>query len=390
MVLIRDARWIVCWFAGALVAALPLVSQDFEPLYREALALREARSGAESAEAALSRLDLALYLVEQGGEAEPLLEQAYRTLEEAGVEPERRAAALEAWAGLRLGQGDGKGAAALLRKAASLRPLGPARAATLGRLAELTRLQGDPEEAARLYRLALESGRSGEVLRGLAVTLEELGAYDEAERAHEQALEAQRRELGDLDPQVALTLNSLGLLAAQRGDSTLARERLREALRVFEGALGPRSAEAATALDNLGNVARQAGDYPDAERSLTRALAIRRAALGAGHPDTAMTLNNLGGLYHVEGRLDEAEALYRESVEARRAAFGAGDAVAAETLYNLGHLLRQKGDVEGARETFAEALGVLEQAYGTDDPFVGELRKSLEGVAPAGRSGSSP
>jgi tetratricopeptide (TPR) repeat protein len=378
------------------LACTSLAAQDaleFEPLYRKALSLREERFGPEDSRTAVSRLELGLYLAAQGvnEEAETLIEQAYEVLAGAQpADPQRVAVALETWAELRLGRGDGAGAAALLNQELSLLdPTAAARGDVLERLATLTRLQGDLDEAQSLYREALLLGRTASRLRSLAIVLEAKGAASEAEQLHREALAIQRVELG-ADPETALTLNSLGLLAAARQDWTAAVSYFTEARELFERTLGPESPEAATAIDNLGNIRRATGDFTDAERLLKTALSIRQRVLGPTDPDTASTLNNLAGLYHVQGRLADAEPLYRASIAARTAAFGPSDTAAAETLCNLAHLLRQKGDLEAARQAFQTALDILEKAYGSADPFVGEIRKALAALDPNGRSGSLP
>jgi tetratricopeptide (TPR) repeat protein len=382
--------------ALALAACASLAAQDapeFASLYRKALALREQQLGPQHPKTVESRLDLGLYLAAQGAneEAETLIEQAYAALAEAQPpNPQRAAVALASWADLRLRQGDGAGAEALLKQQLSLlEPTAAVRGEVWERLATLKRLQGDLDEAQALYRQALQSGRIASRLRNLAVVLEAQGATAEAEQLHREALALQRVELG-ADPETALTLNSLGLLAAARQDWTAAATYFVESRDLFAQTLGPQSAETATAIDNLGNVRRATGDFDDAENLLQTALSIRRQALGPNDPDTAATLNNLAGLYHVQGRLADAEPLYRASMAARTEAFGPADAVAAETLYNLAHLLRQKGESAAARQSFETALNILEAAYGASDPFVGEIRKALAGLDPKGRNGSLP
>lgn len=375
----------------------PKAAEDpggFEPIYRRAVRLREASLGPTDPRTAQSRLALAYYLAEHGrrAEAEKLLERAYGDLSaSAEADPATIAEALERWAELRLDQGDGAGAEALLRKALPLRRDGdPVAANALDRLASLRGLQGDLDGAEALYRQALEAERSGERLRSLAAVMEAQGDAPQAERLYTEALEAQTTEAaGALDPQMALTLNSLGLLAFQRNDLAAAVSHFEQALAIFEQTLGPRTPEAATALDNLGNAQRAAGAFEEAEKHLQAALAIRQQALPQHHPDTAATLNNLAGLYHVQGRLDKAEPLYRSSITSRREAFGAADPVAAETLYNLGYLLYQTARTDDSRKAFEESLTILEEAYGPADSFVGEVRKALGAITSAG-SNESP
>jgi len=353
----------------------------FEPLYREALARREASLGAENPQTAQSLVDLALFLNEheRPGEAEPLLRRTIRVLEKLDSR-EQLASVLVNLADVRLAQGEGEDAEQLLRKGLALRQGTAGVGEILDRLTALLRLQGDLDEAEVLSRRALSAGRTAERLRGLAVSIEPRGKTEEAATLHREALALQEREFGPIHPQVALTLNSLALLHVGAGEFDAAAPLLERALATFAQTLGPESAEAATALDNLGNVRRAQRDFPAAEKLLLRALDIRRKALGEEHPDTAVTCNNLAGLYHVQGKLDLAEPLYRTAIAIRERQLGENDQDTAQALYNLGHLLRQKGDRAAAAAAFSRALAAAEATLGANDPFTRDVRASLAAV----------
>ncbi len=350
----------------------------FEPLYREALSRREAKFGAEDPRTVQSLIDLALFLKEQDRprEAEPLLRRAEAILEEHDSTADLSRVVVNL-AEVRLVQGAGDEAEALLRKALALRGGEAGAGEVLDRLTALLRLKGDLHAAETLSRRALSFGRTAERLRGLAVTLEAQGKAEEAEALHRETLELQQQQLGPVHPQVALTLNSIALLKVDAGDFDAAMELLERALTIFEQTLGADSAEAATALDNLGNVRRSQRDFPAAESLLRRALDIRRKALGEDHPDTAASYNNLAGLYHIQGKLDEAEPLYRRAVTIREQQLGKNHPDTAQALYNLGHLLRQKGEIPAAVEAFSQALAGAEATLGADDPLTQDIRNSL-------------
>ena len=363
--------------------AIPLAAQNaarFEPLYREALARREASLGSEDPQTIQSLVDLAVFLNERKrpAEAEPLLRRAVAALEKLESH-ENLATAIVNLADIRLARG-GEDAEHLLRRALALREGAAGSGEILDRLTALLRLKGELDEAEGLSRRALSFGRTAERLRGLAVTLEPLGKGEEAVALHREALALQEREFGPAHPQVALTLNSIALLEFSGGDVEAAEPLFERALAIFEQTLGPESPEAATALDNLGNVRRAQRDYPAAEKLLLRALDIRRKTLGDDDSDTAVTCNNLAGVYHVQGKLDQAEPLYRQAVAIRKEQFGENDPDTAQTLYNLGHLLRQKGDFPAAIEALSRALAAAEATLGPGDPFTKDIRASLAAI----------
>ncbi|MCK1822297.1 tetratricopeptide repeat protein [Streptomyces sp. XM83C] len=114
------------------------------------------------------------------------------------------------------------------------------RAQILCRLGEAHLETGDLAAAEEAFGRAMESIRAvgdpvGEVyaLRGLAVTRQRQGAYEEAAGMLERAMDIAERAQERLA--VGRIRLALGELAAERGDSARASEHLTRALRVFEG-----------------------------------------------------------------------------------------------------------------------------------------------------------
>ena len=87
----------------------------------------------------------------------------------------------------------------------------------------------------------------------------------------------------------------------------------KKALEVAEKNVGPYHPDVATSLNNLGLLYDTQGQYAQAEPLYKRALAIREKELGPDHPDVATSLNNLAALYRTEGQYVQAEPLYKVS-----------------------------------------------------------------------------
>jgi tetratricopeptide (TPR) repeat protein len=68
------------------------------------------------------------------------------------------------------------------------------------------------------------------------------------------------------------------------------------ALSILEGALGPDHPDVATSLNNLGLLYQNLGQYSAAESLYKRSLAIKERVLGPNHLDVSATLNNLANL----------------------------------------------------------------------------------------------
>jgi serine/threonine protein kinase len=144
----------------------------------------------------------------------------------------------------------------------------------------------------------------------------DLGEYRKAQPHLEAAVEVQRRELGEEDPQTLATMHHLGHCLYRR-------------------------------------------DRQEATGLLGRALELRRRVLGDDHDDTLFTARLAAACYGLEGRLEEAEQLLRRTLEARRRAFGDQHRETLVTMYWLAGHLARRGQLEEAE---ALATRCVEQA----------------------------
>ena len=186
---------------------------EAEPLYLQALDIRQRQSGEQHPSVATSLNNLALLYRAQGRyeEAEPLYLQA------------------------------------LALRRSLLGEQHPDVATSLNNLAGLYESQGRYEEAEPLYLQALALRRSllGEQhpdvatsLNNLAALYESQGRYEEAEPLYLQALALCRSLLGEQHPDVATSLNNLAVLYANQGRLTDAEPLLAQALERYQQLLG--------------------------------------------------------------------------------------------------------------------------------------------------------
>jgi non-specific serine/threonine protein kinase/serine/threonine-protein kinase len=156
--------------------------------------------------------------------------------------------------------------------------------------------------------------------------LQDQGKLDEAEKFYREALEGQRRVLGDDHEKTLSTINNMGsVLEAQR--------RFDEALVFHEEAL---------------------------ER--------KRRVLGEDHPVTISSLNNMGTILYKLGRKEEAEAYWRENLEKSRRVRGNDHIHTLIAINNMGFCLMNQGKLEEAEPLYREALERFRDRYGDDHP----------------------
>jgi tetratricopeptide (TPR) repeat protein len=166
-------------------------------------------------------------------------------------------------------------------------------------------------------RLSEEQQRDVQRASALYQEIEALyrqGQYPKAVTKAREALALRRKALPLLHPELADSLNDLGVLLNAMGRPDEARKHYEDALAIYRKALPPQHPDLANSLDNLGLLLKDMGRHDEARKLLEKALAIRREVLRPFHPDLAASLNKLGLLLYAMGRHDEARKHYEDAL----------------------------------------------------------------------------
>jgi tetratricopeptide (TPR) repeat protein len=252
---------------------------DAVPLFKRALALREARLGTESPEVAdiLNQLGAALAAKGRFDEAETALRRTLALQERLWGKGDLRVAkSLHNLSGIALYRNRTDEAGRLLERALAIREAAlPADdldlAGSREALALLRQKQGRPAEAVAL-------------LERLAATLETV--------------------YGPVHPNLGKTLLNLALARASLGEDAAAQKLLERALAIDEKALAPDHPQLVRALATLADFDFEHGRYAEAEPLYRRLLALRAA--GASYEGWDRTLPNWPRLLSATGRPEEA------------------------------------------------------------------------------------
>jgi eukaryotic-like serine/threonine-protein kinase len=185
-------------------------------------------------------------------------------------------------------------------------------------------------------------------------------------------------------PEVEAELKTtLGEVYQALGQYAQAEGMYREALRLRQGLWGNMNTNVADSLDRLGHELRLCrGEAVESESLLEQALMIRTNLLGPEHVLVATTLDHLGGVQLYLGRLSEAVDLYQRSLAMRRHLLGSDSIEVAETLTILADTVRYQGRVEEAEAHAREALAILSRLIPgeTATLAVAAAQESLGGV----------
>lgn len=168
-------------------------------------------------------------------------------------------------------------------------------------------------------RVGTDLKRQPEVEAELRTTLGEvyqaLGQYDQAESMYRTALTLRRSVFGNMQTNVADSLDNLGYeLLSCRGETVESVTLLEEALAIRTNLLGSEHVQVASSLHHLGKL-QSSLKMMEATELLQRSLALRRRLLGNDHIEVAESLTDLANSMTWQARLDEAEAYAREALD---------------------------------------------------------------------------
>ena len=247
------------------------------------------------------------------------------------------------------------------------------------------------EEAQQNYQEAIDAApESFNAHLSYGVFCQRLNWFEIALTAHENALDIARRT-GNL-PDLAITLNNLGVLHSDRNRPEEARMAYDQALFIRRNlaATNPDAylPDLAITLSNLGVLHHQ--NRPEEARiAYDQALLIRRNLAttnpDAYLPDLASTLDYLGILHSDQNRPEEARRAFDQALLIRRdLATTNPDAYltdVAKGLNNLGNLHLDQNRKEEARMAYDEALLIYRELAGTNPdaylPYVATTLNNL-------------
>lgn len=165
----------------------------------------------------------------------------------------------------------------------------------------------DSYKRAAIEALALSFNRVGSVYTAK-------GELDAALSSFHDALDIQRKTLGEDHVEVAKTLHNIGVCHRHNDDWDSALKYYIQAHRIFEKTLGRDHLDTVRTLHNIGGVYRRQREYAKAMECFKEVLVVRRNSLGDDHPSVSITLVSMAAVLRRCGKTKEANKFYAAAV----------------------------------------------------------------------------
>jgi eukaryotic-like serine/threonine-protein kinase len=235
------------------------------------------------------------------------------------------------------------------------------------------------QEALRLRKAfyGAEHARVADSLNDIGAVLLDQGNLADTEKFFRQALDMRRKVLTNGHPDIATSLNNLGVVLLDQSKLDDAGEILREAVTLKKKLYGTEHEEIAASMQNLGNVLYAKNQNREAEAMYRDVEAMRRKLFGNTNLDLATTIANLGSVLSSEGHYPESEAKYRDALTIQRQIRGQDHKDIASLLYNISCALQNEGKFAEGERFCRDALAMQRKLLGADHP---DVAASLAGL----------
>jgi tetratricopeptide (TPR) repeat protein len=190
-----------------------------------------------------------------------------------------------------------------------------------------------------------------------------------------EALAIQRRKLSAQDPQIAITLQGLGLLMGFKGDRETAQRLFLEALDITRQVYEDEHPAIATLLERIGLGYQYLGNLDQSEATLREAVAMCTHLYGEADFRTVNASSILARTLHRQGKLDEALSITRRVMHEGIKQLGARHPLYIDFREDYATLLRDTGDFAAAEPILLDVLAFRQSRRGETDP---ELQERYE------------
>ncbi|MBI3259515.1 MAG: tetratricopeptide repeat protein [Ignavibacteriae bacterium] len=213
-------------------------------------------------------------------------------------------------------------------------------------------------------------------LDNVGMNLYALGEYKKALRCHRKSLAIRQKLYGDEHLDVVASLNNIGINLNALGSYKEALNITREAFNIHKKLLGEERPEITLSLNNLGISLHVLGNYEEALTCYEKALSMKEKLWGDEHLDVALGSDNVGNNLHALRRYEEALTYHKRAFTIRKKILGEEHPDVAASLNNIGMSLH-------GLENYAEALSSFNTSFAIQSKLIkeGNLKEEHPDIA---------
>jgi tetratricopeptide (TPR) repeat protein len=235
------------------------------------------------------------------------------------------------------------------------------------------KIPGDAVAQAR-ESLALREATLGPSAPEVAQSLDMLGLTVSAEGDHEAAEPLMRRALAirqlrlgkDPDDDLGSSHHNLGVLHKRKGDFVKAIEYYRQAMQIQGKRWGTTHPRFLNGYEQFAECLAQIGQIDEAEKIQRESLALRRSVHGDMSSRVALTMRDLGITLMISGKLAEAISLFEQSIAISKMVSGERSFVLAPIFSYLAEAHEKNGAMRQAESNHQKALTIFNDTHLAD------------------------
>jgi serine/threonine protein kinase len=195
-------------------------------------------------------------------------------------------------------------------------------------------------------------------LSSLAVQLQNVGNYDDAEPLQRESVRMWQEHFGEEHVNVCVGLGRLGTLLMIKGDDQAAERAYRESLRIVKSQGTQENIATADTLLGLAEVLQKRGEYGEAVTAFRESLRIRRATAPHQRLQIAITTNAIANALVLSGNDQATIPAVQENLAAFREALPPRGDVLAKVLVQTAAFLIQQDELDEAEPLVRESLEI--------------------------------
>jgi CHAT domain-containing protein/Flp pilus assembly protein TadD len=209
-------------------------------------------------------------------------------------------------------------------------------------------------------------------LQSIGITQSQLGQIDLAFENINTALNINNIALGENHLATAETLGNLGTIYSIKGENNRATKTIQKAIDIFKKENNEKQNIVVELYFQLGNAFINKDNYDLGLMNTQRGLTILEGLKGTEHPSRAPFLNNIGKIKTKSGNYMQALDFYHQALDLVEFHKGALHPDLAESNNNIAAVLHARGELDSALVFYKIALRINEDVFDESHPKVAE------------------